>query len=126
MDKETWGCCQLLPPNPLGTCGGVGEDRGEEGGLGDYVGKFMVYKLWKGTDITWYEVEIPPMRYLIVETDNYGGDYPGESFLPVGSFGSKKAAQTICDLINAEGGSNALRYYKVVEVGYTLQPGFEP
>lgn len=66
------------------------------------------------------------MRYMIVNTDNYAVDYPNESFLPVGSFGSKKAAQTICDLINAESGSDALRYYKVVELGYTLQPGFEP
>lgn len=68
-------------------------------------------------------------RYLIVNTDNFGGDYPDEKFvenLPV--FTTQSAAQTVADAINDNmaGGHNAPRYFKVVEEGYRLQPGFEP
>ena len=66
------------------------------------------------------------MRYMIVNTDNFGSDYPNESFLPIGSLGSQADAQQICNILNREGGDYASRYYKVVEYGYTLQPGFEP
>ena len=60
----------------------------------------------------------------IVETDNFGGDYPDEKFLlwPM----PEKYAQRIADALNESGGENATRYYKVVDDDYKLQPGFEP
>ena len=60
----------------------------------------------------------------IVETDNFGGDYPDEKFLlwPMKEY----LAQKIADTINEAAGSNATRYWKVVPNDYELQPGFEP
>lgn len=65
-------------------------------------------------------------NYGVVDTDNFGGDYPDEKWI-VNCWLSKETAEKIADLLNAElGGSDTLRYYKVVELGYKLQPGFEP
>ena len=67
------------------------------------------------------------MTYRIVETDNYGGDYPDESFvenLPV--LYEREQAQTIANAINSVVPHTHSRYWKVVEIPYTLQPGFEP
>jgi hypothetical protein len=60
----------------------------------------------------------------IIETDNFGGDYPDESFLlyPM----PREAAQRIADAINASVPDNHRRYWRVVDVDYQLQPGFEP
>jgi len=61
----------------------------------------------------------------IVETDNFDGDYPAESFL-LGRL-SEESAHVIADVINEHcGGPHARRYWKVVEDGYKLRPGFEP
>lgn len=59
----------------------------------------------------------------IVETDNYGGDYPNERFAMPYSL-SEIAAKEITDVINKHLCRN--RYWKVVADDYTLQPGFEP
>lgn len=68
----------------------------------------------------------PAPRYKIVETDNFGGDYPDESFLKLPGL-SKHEADMIAATINeACGGENKPRYWKVVREGYKLQPGFEP
>lgn len=64
------------------------------------------------------------MFYRIVETDNYGGDYPNESELALPRM-SKEKAEHIASAIN-ESFVNGYRYWKVVEEGYELQPGFEP
>jgi hypothetical protein len=64
-------------------------------------------------------------RKMIVETDNYGGDYPDESFVlafPV----DNDTAKSIADSINKYVGERSRRYWKVVDYGYKLQPGFEP
>jgi hypothetical protein len=66
------------------------------------------------------------MSYRIVNTDNFGGDYPNESFTKHRAFKTKSAAQKKADEMNAETPNWAPRYYKVVELPYTLQPGFEP
>ncbi|MHB1097957.1 MAG: hypothetical protein ACYCZR_00250 [Burkholderiales bacterium] len=66
----------------------------------------------------------------IVETDNFDGDYPDESFLlwPM----PEAAAKEIADAVNRAadiGGyaaGHASRYWKVVPDNYVLQPGFEP
>lgn len=67
--------------------------------------------------------------WSVVETDNYGGDYPDESF--VIRRVRREAAEEIADLINKElCVGMASRFWKVVEDGlikpYKLQPGFEP
>ena len=61
----------------------------------------------------------------IVETDNYGGDYPDESFLNLWVM-PREHAEKIADAINEAAGPSAPRYWKVVENDYILQPGFEP
>ena len=61
----------------------------------------------------------------IVNTDNFGRDCPNEKFLYL-PIGEKEALQKICNIINKHEGSTSLRYYKVVENGYKLVPGFEP
>lgn len=60
----------------------------------------------------------------IVNTDNFGGDSPDEQFVLWEL--SKMAAETIATVLNVEAGSDAPRFYKVVENDYVLQPGFEP
>ena len=60
----------------------------------------------------------------IVETDNYGSDYPDERFLLWPMAADK--AQKIVDAINEAAGPGFLRYWKVVSNEYELQPGFEP
>lgn len=62
--------------------------------------------------------------YRIVDTDNFGSDYPTERFLlwPM----REKYAQRITDALNEEAGAQASRFYKVVDNDYVLQPGFEP
>ena len=61
----------------------------------------------------------------IVETDNFGGDYPDEKFLNLFYMG-KEAAQKVADAINEAARPNASRFWKVVLNDYQLQPGFEP
>ena len=60
----------------------------------------------------------------IIDTDNYGGDYPDEKFwfwcMP------EDKAEAICKAVNAAAGPHASRYWRVVPNDYKLQPGFEP
>lgn len=64
--------------------------------------------------------------YMIVETDNFNGDYPDEKFVNLPPM-TKEAAFAIAIEINkACGGDNAPRFWKVVPADYPLQPGFEP
>lgn len=60
----------------------------------------------------------------IVETDNFGGDYPDEKFLlfPM----DEPTCRTIADAVNNYVGEHNSRYWKVVDYDYVLQPGFEP
>lgn len=61
--------------------------------------------------------------YKIVNTDNFGGDYPNESFFveePLYRF----QAEAICNVMNVS--DRQLRHYKIVPLDYILQPGFEP
>lgn len=62
----------------------------------------------------------------IIETDNFGGDYPNESFVTSLPQMNRDQAQRIADAINTIGGDYSSRYYKVVDDNYVLQPGFEP
>lgn len=63
-------------------------------------------------------------RYRVVETDNFGGDYPDEKFLPIPPV-TQAQARTIAEAINGAFYPDASRYWKVVPGGYVLQPGFE-
>lgn len=59
----------------------------------------------------------------IVETDNYGGDYPDETFVNLPSMdidSAKYIAEVINDTLAGD------RYWKVVQDDYELLPGFEP
>lgn len=61
----------------------------------------------------------------IIDTDNFGGDYPDESFIAI-NIVSKRHAEIMCNALNDDTGPNCSRYYKVVEDDYRLVPGFEP
>jgi hypothetical protein len=61
----------------------------------------------------------------IVNTDNFGGDYPNESFLNIPPLPGA-ACKKIADAINEALSPNASRWYKVVPDDYQLAPGFEP
>ena len=62
----------------------------------------------------------------VVNTDNFNGDYPDESFYgPKGL--TKESAQKYADKANeAHSGDYASRFWKVVADDYKLQPGFQP
>lgn len=61
--------------------------------------------------------------YRVVETDNYGGDYPNEKFATPYLLREGEAKQ-VADLFNKLRCDR--RYWKVVKDGYELAPGFEP
>lgn len=62
--------------------------------------------------------------FRIVNTDNFSGDWPNESFTDDGPFEDQEQAQARADTLNTH--DYAPRYYKVVKMPYELQPGFEP
>ena len=62
----------------------------------------------------------------IIETDNFGGDYPDEKFLNLPLM-PPEAAEVIARTINSYlSGENYSRYWRVVDDDYVLKPGFEP
>jgi hypothetical protein len=65
-------------------------------------------------------------QFAIVETDNFGRDYPDENFLPIPTSSDKGAMQLVANAINNLVGQQIDRYWKVVSLPYKLQPGFEP
>lgn len=63
----------------------------------------------------------------IVQTDNYGGDYPDEVFVTgLPYMHTHEQAQRVADAINSLVPASYDRYWKVVADDYELQPGFEP
>ncbi|MCP4377694.1 MAG: hypothetical protein GY794_16150 [bacterium] len=65
-------------------------------------------------------------EYRIIETDNFGGDYPDEKFINVIPV-NLEHAEAIAKAINsAPGADTCPRYWRVVELPYELQPGFTP
>lgn len=61
----------------------------------------------------------------VVNTDNFGGDYPDESWVGPPDL-TEAEAKALADKLNGPADANATRYYKVVANDYRLQPGFEP
>jgi hypothetical protein len=81
--------------------------------------------------------------WVLVDADNYNGDYPNEGFVKLGSvqgalyettkdvheayqFGGEEYAKAAADSINTSMGDNASRYVKAERISYKLAPGFEP
>jgi hypothetical protein len=63
--------------------------------------------------------------YKVIETDNFGRDYPGEKFATPYEF-TREDAVGIANWFNETmGGVNAQRYWKAVPSDYQLQPGQE-
>lgn len=65
-------------------------------------------------------------RFKIVNTDNFGGDYPDEYFLNIPESSDKTALEAIAWMLNRMPGRNEARYWQVVPAEHALQPGFEP
>jgi hypothetical protein len=62
----------------------------------------------------------------IIETDNFGRDYPDEKFLNLPPM-QELVAEEIATVINKHlGGDTAPRFWRVVPNDYTLVGGFEP
>ena len=81
-------------------------------------------KVLKAAGIT--EFIVVPVReslYRVVNTDNFGGDYPEEKF--VTETLTKSAAEQVAEDLNKTLSNYSPRYYKVVKEDYKLQPGFE-
>lgn len=65
------------------------------------------------------------MTYRIVDTDNFGRDYPNEKFVGP-PYATREEAEEEASRLNYNFDGGSPRYYKVVEMPYELQPGFEP
>lgn len=62
----------------------------------------------------------------IIDTDNFGGDYPDEKVF-IDRIPTKRLADKIAKAINDRfTGNYSPRYYVVKDDNYKLQPGFEP
>lgn len=63
----------------------------------------------------------------VIETDNFGGDYPDEKFATPYSM-PEAMAQKVANIFNERwcSGGDGSRYWRVVDDNYKLQPGFEP
>ena len=65
------------------------------------------------------------MKWHIVNTDNFGRDYPNETFT-CKDFTNEGDARMCAVALNGDPNAWSSRFYKVVEDGYVLKPGFEP
>jgi len=63
----------------------------------------------------------------IVETDNFGSDYPNEKFVNLPTMREENAKAVVEAINDGFPDPNYMpRYWKVVKDDYKLQPGFEP
>ena len=94
------------------------------------------YKAVPYHDITSTHERISAKKlYHVIETDNYDGDYPDESFITytdekgktrIFTFDIKDKAQSIATAFNNLTPENSPRFFKVVEKNYKLSGPFEP
>ena len=63
-------------------------------------------------------------NFRVVETDNFNGDYPDESF--AGPPLTEEDANRVADIFTEATPPNHPRFWKVVPIDYKLQPGFSP
>ena len=61
----------------------------------------------------------------LIDTDNFGGDYPDEKFYNLMPNLTNEDALKISIIINSYGRIDSPRYCRVVDNDYKLQPGFE-
>lgn len=65
----------------------------------------------------------------IVNTDNFGGDYPNERFVDIPSM-DEKSCKGVCHIVNSyfnpPEAPDSSRFWKVVPNDYELSPEFEP
>ena len=63
----------------------------------------------------------------IIDTDNFGGDYPNEKVIAA-NIKNPDHAKIMCNALNDKlcNSDYAPRFYKVVDDDSVLQPGFEP
>ena len=61
--------------------------------------------------------------FKIVETDNFGGDYPDEKFVNLPACTEVTAHKLADDINHYFSGTCMPRYWKVVPADYKLQPG---
>jgi hypothetical protein len=65
-------------------------------------------------------------RWHIIETDNFCRDYPDEIFI-ARDIKVRSQAEVMANALNARfSGDGAPRFFRVVEDGYKLEPGFQP
>ena len=72
--------------------------------------------------------------FIVVDTDNFGGDYPNEKYLSItDSEGNtrprlfrREEAEKVVEAINSLAPKNAPRWYKVEPASYQLKSEFEP
>lgn len=68
--------------------------------------------------------------WRIIDTDNFGGDYPNERFV-ADNIESEETAELLADAWNKKHGADQhgprfARVVKHIEIAYALAPGFEP
>jgi hypothetical protein len=61
----------------------------------------------------------------IIDTDNFGGDYPDEKVI-ADNITNKTFGEVMVKALNDYVGEESSRYYQLKEDDYVLQPGFEP
>lgn len=66
------------------------------------------------------------MYWKVVETDNFGSDYPNEKFVEHLPTMNDRQAEMLAYLINTFTRENSDRFWKAVPGNYQLQTGFEP
>lgn len=65
-------------------------------------------------------------RFIIVEGDNFGGDYPDEKRLNLPLMKLEEAEYLADEINKIHSSDNRPRFWRVEENGYKLQTGFEP
>lgn len=83
----------------------------------------MTFGLLAGNRLPAQRCDLEP-KYRVVNTDNFGGDYPNEQWASEPT--TEKDAISLAQRMNGKLGDYSSRYNKVVRLPYTLQPGFEP
>jgi len=64
--------------------------------------------------------------FKIIDTDNFGDDYPDEKLI-ADNIQSWAHADAMCQALNAKfSGKRARRCYEIKPASYVLLPGFEP
>ena len=61
----------------------------------------------------------------VIETDNFGRDYPDEQFVVTKPI-SAELAEAVATELNRKCGDTSDRYHRVVADDYELQPRFTP